>query len=212
MAETTAGIAELIARIKTDGVQAGQQERERIVAAATQEADAIVAKARNEAELIVRRARSEAETIRAQLKAELGMATRDFSMALGQQLREQVIDAAVREDVAFRLKDPKVLEQVIGEVVGTLAADREVEVVVSEEMREVLVGAAWARIAARARGGIELRGERRLSGFRLVMRGEHIVWDFSDQAIGAELATFVAPQLRQFFALDDVVQRVRQTH
>ena len=207
MSETTAGVAELIARIENDGVDVGNAERSRIIAAANEQAAKIVAAAHAEAAAIVKAARVDADATRAQLAAELRMAARDFAMSLGQRLREQVIDVAVRDEVAARFEDPKVLENVIAEVVATLAPGSDAEITVSEEVRDVIAGAAWQRIVARAGTSIELRGERRLSGFRLKLRDAHVVWDFTDAAVAAELSAFVAPTLRAYFAVEGLASR-----
>ena len=200
MSETTAGIDKLIARIRTDAVEHGQNERERIVAGAADEAAKIIAKAQDEAAAIVSNAHEEARTTRAQMDAELRMAARDFAAGLSQRLRSQVIDPAIRAEVKAQLADAAVLAKVVGDAVSALATGGDVEVVVGEAESALLAGAAWKRITERAKGQLELKSEAGLAGFRLQLNDEHVVWDFSDGAVAAELARLVSPALRKHFA------------
>ena len=200
MSETTAGIDKLIARIRADAVEYGQGEREKIIAAAHKEAAAITAKAENEGSAVVTRAHEEARKLNEQMQAELRLAARDFTTGLSQRLRAQVIDPAIRDEVKAQLADAAVLAKVIGDAVGALATDGDVEVVVGEAQTELLAGAAWQRITEQATNTLQLTGEAGLAGFRLQCNDQHVVWDFSDAAVAAELARFVSPALRKHFA------------
>lgn len=199
MSDTTAGIDKLIARIRRDAVEEGNDARARIVQDARAEAQKITNAARDEAEAIVERARDEARELRKRMNAELRMTARDFVTGLGQRLRDHVIEPAVREEVAAKLADPGALAAVIGHAVGALATREGAEVIVGEEQVELLGGAVWQRIEAAAAGDLHLRGEHGITGFKLVLKGQHIVWDFTDETIASELTRFVAPALREHF-------------
>ena len=206
MSDTTAGIDSLIARIRKDAVEAGQGEREQILADARKEADRLLASARADAQKTRENAEDSARSARRQLDAELRMAARDFVTALSQKLREQVIDPAIEADTAAQLHDPNVLGAAITSAVAGLAKGKPAEVIVSSDSARLLQGAAWQRITAQAQDGLTLRGDGG-GGFKLVFDGEHIVWDFSDEAVGAELARLVAPSMRAHFQLDQAAAR-----
>jgi len=211
MSEITAGIDKLIAQIRADGVQAAQTEGERILATAEADAKKIVAAAKEKAAGIVQTANKDATRTREHMDVELRMAARDFILALGQRLRDQVINTAIEEETRARLDNPEVLERVISEVVSTISHTGDAEIIVSDEMRDVIAASAWKRIVERAKGELQLRGELRLSGFRLKLQDQHIVWDFSDRAVASELSRLVAPQLYKHFQLDDNAKSATST-
>ncbi len=182
MKQAASGISDLIARIKADGIQAGEEERKERVEAASREAAKIVADARAEADRIVAAANAEADRRRHQLDAELRMAARDFVLRLQERLSAQVLRPAVAE--AAR---------------GALAGERAggARLTLDAARRPALEAAILAGVAARVGdGGLEITDEAGLGGFRLTRDGENFVWDASADAVARELASLVEPSLR----------------
>lgn len=195
MSEVASGVANLIARIKAEGVEAGENERQARIDAATREAEAVLARARAEAEAILAAARSEAEQRRRQLDAELRMAARDFVFRLQERLSAQVLAPVTTAVVGQALGDDDALAGLIVELLrdrvggGALTLDA--------ARREAIEAALLRRVGARAGDtGLEITDEAGLGGFRLVRRGEHFAWDVSQDAVARELARLVEPGLR----------------
>lgn len=195
MKQAASGISDLIARIKADGIQAGEDERKERIEAASREAAKIVADARAEAERIVGAANAEAERRRHQLDAELRMAARDFVLRLQERLSAQVLRpvtadlarAALADDGAVTALILDLLRERAGGARLTLDADR----------RAALEAAVIAGFAGRlGDGGLEITDEAGLGGFRLARDGENFVWDASADAVARELASLVEPSLR----------------
>jgi len=203
MAEVYGGVGELIARLKKDGVDAGESERSRILAEAQREADKLLADARGTSQKIVDAARAERERLQRQLDTEMRLAARDFISGFHQRLTSQVIRPIVNETVTSALaEDTRVfflLQEVLVAYVG--GDGRAVELVVDAKKRDALVASFTGELARRAReGSLRVVGEDGLSGFRLSRKGEGYVWDMSVDAITSEMARLIDPALRALFA------------
>ena len=83
----TVGVQELIDRLKSEGVQEGEQQAEALLTETKKQAASIIEDARREAEQIVHEAQSEAERLEANGKRALALASRDTSLRLKEQLQ-----------------------------------------------------------------------------------------------------------------------------
>jgi V/A-type H+/Na+-transporting ATPase subunit E len=203
MAQTTSGIAELIGRLRKDGVDAGEAEKGRILTAAQQQADAIIAAAKQTAEDLLGGAKQERERLKQQLDAELAMAARDFVMRFSERIRAQVVRPVVHESVRGALSDPGFLQGALKELVVRYAEGGAVEVAIAPELREQLEGFFTGELARSLAGGkAQLVDEQGLVGFRIVKQGESFAWDFSEDAVAKELVRLVDPALKTYFALE----------
>lgn len=195
MNEAASGIASLIARIKADGVEAGESERKARVDAATREAEEVVARARAEADRIVAAAREEADRRGKQLDAELRMAARDFVFRLQERLGAQVLGPATGALVERALAD----DDAVAGLIVDLMRDRTGggRLTLDPTRRAALEAAVLRRVGdAVGPDGLEITDEAGLGGFRLVRRGEHFAWDVSQDALARELGRLVEPGLR----------------
>lgn len=202
MTQATSGIANLIERIKQDGVQAGERERDARIENAEQTAKGIVAAAREEASRLRAEALAENTARRGQLEAELRMAARDFAFRMQERIGSQVIELVAADVAAGALADHAAVTQL---VLGLLAgnADQGAEIHANAGLRDKLAAALGARVAlAVDAGGVALVDDAGLVGFRLKRAGQHFVWDVSEEAVARELARLVAPGLRATLAPD----------
>ncbi len=203
MAQTTSGIAELIGRLRKDGVDAGEAEKSRILDEAQQQADAIVAAAKQTAEDLLGGAKQERERLKQQLDAELAMAARDFVLRFSERVRAQVVRPVVNESVRGALSDPGFLQSALKELVVRYAEGGTVEVAVAPELRQQLEGFFTQELARSLAGGkAQLVDEQGLVGFRIIKQGESFAWDFSEDAVAKELVRLVDPTLKTYFALE----------
>jgi len=202
MAEVYGGVGELIARLKKDGVDAGEGERARIVDEARKEAERIVEAARKEAQKITETAKSDAARTKAQLDTELRLAARDFVASFHQRFTSQVVRPVVGETVGSALAEDTRTFFLLQEVlVAALGQGTSIDVVVDQKKRDAFVASLSGELQKRvAAGTLVVTGEDGLSGFRLAKKGEGFVWDLSKDAIASELARLVDPALRGAFA------------
>ncbi|HAN31736.1 MAG TPA: hypothetical protein DCQ06_09090 [Myxococcales bacterium] len=201
MSEVTSGIADLIAKIKTDGVDAGQQAKLRIVDDAKTEAAKILADAHAEAETIKKQAEREALTINKRLQSELKMAARDFVFRFQERLSTQAIMPATSEAASKALQDSALIGRVLDGVLQHLEDESGGFIAtINPVLRAEVEAAISAHIQA---SKVELVDELGLNGFKLQKKGEHFVWDFSADAVARELARLVEPGLRSALSFSE---------
>src|SRR5688572_3332794 len=121
MTESTSGIGDLLQRLRKDGVEAGESEKQRILGEAEAKARAIVADAEKKARDILAQADAEAQAKRKRLDADLTMAARDFASRLTERVKRQVIEPLISEQAKGALADPEVLKQALTALVGDKA-------------------------------------------------------------------------------------------
>ena len=85
----TAGVQELIDRLKTEGVEEGQQAAESLLAEAKKQAATIFDAARTEADDLVKAAQLQVEQMDTNGKRALALASRDTSLQLKEQLQHE---------------------------------------------------------------------------------------------------------------------------
>lgn len=199
------GIADLIGRLKKDGVDAGTAEKQRLVDAAQTEAEGIVSAARKQAEALLTGAKQERDRLQAQLDAELKMAARDFTMRMGDRIKAQVIRPVVEDSAKSVLSDPNFLKNAVHEVCIAVAKDGAgVEIAVSPEMKAQLGAYLTGELQKALKGGdVSVRDEQGLVGFRISPKGEGFSWDFTAEAVTQEIGTLVDAKLRSYFAMGD---------
>lgn len=131
------GVEALVERLREEGVAAGRQQAQAIVADAERRADWLVRQAQEEAERLRNQAREEAERFRRAGEDALRVAARDgvleLSAALGRSFAEQV-----HWLVSHQLRDDDFLRRLIIEVAGRarpqLEAAARVEVLLPREV------------------------------------------------------------------------------
>ena len=105
----------MIDRLRDEGVAKGQSEAEALITESRKQSMTILDNARREAEEILAKARAEAESIVENGNEGLRLASRDVMLKLRESFHKE-FESKVRQLVAFTLKDPKFLEQLILEV------------------------------------------------------------------------------------------------
>ena len=115
--QTARGVDALIARLRTDGVEAGTEEAARIVADAKAEAARIIADARAEANTLKTDASAAAERYENAGKEALNIAMRDAVLDMKSTLMAQ-FEIDVQRMVSQTLADPDILRQMVLELVG----------------------------------------------------------------------------------------------
>ncbi len=192
--ETTTGLAALIARLKQDGVEAGEAERRALLDAARHDAAEIVAAAHKQAERLVKTAEQEATARRAQLDAELRMAARDFVFRFRERIIHQVVGRVADAAAAATVGNDAALAELVVQLLASNASGA--TLTANAALQAKVRAALGARVdAAIAGGDIELVDAAGQGGFRLQRRGEHFVWDVTEAAIARELAQLVGPDL-----------------
>ena len=127
------GVDELIARLREEGVAAGQQEADVILQAAQKKAQKMLQDAKREAQQRVNKARSEAAEFKAAAESALKTAMRDMVLELKTDLTRE-FSQDLQRLVSEATQQPELLEKMILEVVGRTTAQAD-----TVERREVVL-------------------------------------------------------------------------
>ncbi|MEL6208351.1 MAG: hypothetical protein AAFR47_24105, partial [Pseudomonadota bacterium] len=186
---TSRGVDELIARLRTNGVEAGKAEAERLVAEAKAEGARLVAEARQAADSERETAKRDADNYVRAGKLALETAMRDAV----QQMRGDIMKrfrGDVRRLVSAQTVDPDVLKRMILELAGRgreRVGEEPVEVILPaevigpEQIREKaddirsgeLTGYVLGLTGEMLREGVTLRADKDLAGgVRVRVMGE----------------------------------------
>jgi V/A-type H+-transporting ATPase subunit E len=119
-AAESAGVENLIGRLRDEGVTQGRVQAEALVSGAQQQAAELVAKAQREAEAILARATEEAGKLKAAGEDAIRLAMRDTILTLEGDLLKGFVER-LRRLVKGVLADPAFLQRLILEVAGRVA-------------------------------------------------------------------------------------------
>lgn len=208
------GVDALIDKLRSDGVEAGQADAEKLRADAKAEAAKILADAKREADAYQKKARSESDKYRAAGEEALNTAMRDAVLTMKAGLTDRF-----REDVerlvTKEMADPHLLKQMILEVVGRAAAeanlDGKVQVILpakvatQEDIKQnaddiqsgKLTKYVLGLTAEMLREQVELHasGDAQ-NGIRVRAEDQGVVLDLTDKAVASLLMEHLQPRFR----------------
>jgi len=196
-------IETFVAKLQNEGVQAGRQEADAILASAKTEADKILSDANAEAEKIIAQANTEADNRLSRGKTELSLAARDAVLSL-QETLSQSLQAILRHHAGETLKDVDFLGKVLHELILLYAKDEAacksgITFNVSPELRQSLVDWAVKEIGQDRLDNIgihmDLRGTLAAAGFEYTASGATI--EVTLDSVVETLAGLVGPELRK---------------
>ena len=204
------GVQDLIARIRDDGVEAGKQKAEEIIADARREAARLIGEARAEAEATQRKASTEIESYRHAALEALKLAARDTRL----QLEAGVIaafESHVKRLVESVTHDGSYLRALImvlaGQVAEQYPRDQQLELLVSDlflerkdqspQLGEALRSAVLGISAEMLREGVEIVPSSEVSGgVRVRLVGDNLEFDLTTEAISKLLLKHLLPRYR----------------
>ena len=211
---TSKGVDQLIARLREDGVAAGQAEAARLKGEAEAHAAEILADARAEADEYLKDARKASDRYRSAGEEALNTAMRDAILTMKTRLMAQFA-ADLRRMVSKQTADPDMLKQMVLELVGRArdAADagedtdvilpaeivgpevivENPELIQSGKLTEFTMGLTQEMV----KDGVTLYAADDLqAGIRARVRGKDMELDLSDEAIAALLMQHLQPRFR----------------
>ncbi len=213
---TSAGIEELISKLRREGVEEGEAEAARLVAEAETRAKAILETAEADARDLREDARKEAERTLQAGKEALRGAMRDAVLELKDGLSRRFA-AEVQATVSNLARDEEMLKRMILAVAGRAREEANtddaaaMEVVLPrsavglDELRrnpeELKEGSITHFVAATAaemlrRGVTFERAADDAEGIRLVLKDEGLVVDLSDSAVASVILRHLQPRFR----------------
>ncbi len=199
MAET---IESFVAKLQAEGVEAGRQAGEKLLAEAKQQAEQIVQDAKEQAEKHLTDATAEGEKVLARSKAELELAARDVVLRLRSALG-RALEVIVAAEIKKELSDSDFVSRTLHDLVLTYAAaDAEhkqtMNINVSPELQEQL--ADWAlemmhKHAQETGMSIDLQGTLETAGFEYSGSGATV--EVTLRSVTESICELVGPRLRE---------------
>jgi len=195
-------IESFVAKLRQEGVQAGQEASEKLLAEARRQADEIVAQAHSQAKKIVEAADAQAAAARARSETDLQLAARDTALrlreALGRAIRG-VLAAGAQEP----LSNPDFLRQLLFDIImqyvrADLGEKTTVKINVPPEMQQKLTAWAVGLLHEKHDMGnvsIDLRGTLAEAGFEYQTSGANVEVTLS--SVVDVLSELVSPNLRE---------------
>lgn len=212
----SSGVDALIARLRQEGVDAGQSEADTLLQNARAEAEDILSKAKAEAETHMETARREADAYRNAGEQALKTAMRDAVLSMKTGLMNQ-FSADVKRLVSHQLNDPEIVKAMILEVAGRvgegagLEGGEEIDIILPEyaigleELRENPHELEHGRLTDFVLGltGDMLRKGVGFStssdgarGIRVEVKGQDIELDLTEEAVAGLLLQHLQPRFR----------------
>ena len=208
------GVETLIDQLRTDGIEQGRSDAEKIVSEAKSKAEWIVKQAQEEATQFRTKAKQEAEKLERSSQEALETATRDALLSLKAQLT-QLFTREVKRLIGESTRKKELLEKMILEVVGQgkkeTSKAKHIEVILPREVigieelsqdPEALEKGElteFLRLITRKLGreGITFGvAKEDRGGLRVKLKDKDIELDFSDQAIAEVLLQHLQPRFR----------------
>lgn len=194
-------LKELTQKIYEEGLEKAQREGQTIIKKAEEEAKHIVEKAQKEVEQILRRAEQDAEQLRQRTFSDVKMAS-DQAMA---SLRQEITRLLAESVIKPALKDTLVDENVIGEVIITLAKTwsseqgrLDLQVVLPEKQKEKLLSWFKAKASHVLENGPEIRFESRMEGgFKIGPKDGSFLLSFTEKDFLEFFQSFLKPQTKE---------------
>ncbi|WP_299868696.1 hypothetical protein [uncultured Hoeflea sp.] len=216
------GVDALISQLRADGIAAGKQEAERIVAEAKAEAAKVLATAKTDAEKALNDARIASERYENAGKEALSTAMRDAVLTMKSTLMAR-FEIDVQRMVSQTVADPEMLKQMVLELVGRARADTgagdgtevilPAQVVGPDAIRENADDIQSGKLTKFVLGlsqkmledGVTLHASDDLQGgIKAKLAKDDILLDLSDEAIASLLIQHLQPRFRA--ALEGVIR------
>lgn len=188
---------DLIRKIKSEGIEEARKQGDEILEEARKGASEIIEKARKRAGTIIEDAEKEINKRENSGRRALELAARDVLLSVRESLTA-LLDQIIRKEYR-KVITGRVLENVLLKAIEGWKGEKEIvlEVLLSEEDRSVLSEAFMARLAEEIKGGVEIRPHPEIkAGFRIGVKGEHLHYDFTDEAFADLLSAHLNPELR----------------
>lgn len=213
---TSSGVNELIERLKSQGIAAGQEKAESIVLDAQKRAEWIINEATREAEVLIKNARAETEAIKFAGQDALKLAARDAFLQLHDSLTGSFRREVMRV-VGNKMSEEKFLEKLIltlaGQVRDKTGLDRAENISVhlpensvgandlrkkTEELQEGPLSHLVTGLSTdMLRAGVKLEVSTDLDcGLLVKLTDDNIVIDFTDKAVASLLLEHLQPRFR----------------
>ena len=203
----TAGVQELIDRVRDQGVKAARDESEVLLREARQKAKAILDEARAEAEQLDAKTRAEIDAYRTASMDALKLAARDTVLELKSGVMSR-FEEFVKRLVVSATRDKELVKSIVlvlaGKAATELIKDKDIEVRISnalltgkQDLEEEAKLAILGLSSDMLREGIQLVPDSEIEGgARVRLKQDKLEIDLSDRAISRMIAQRLLPRFK----------------
>ncbi|MCD8197966.1 MAG: hypothetical protein LUE24_12510 [Lachnospiraceae bacterium] len=190
-------LQELIDKIKSDGVGAGEEEAAAIIADANASAEKIIADAKAEEARLLAEARDENDRLVRASEDAIRQAGRNQLISFRDSVTKE-LDAVIGEAVAESYSKEALLA-LIPKVVEEWAKNPDtdaIEVLLGSEDLSAIEGNLKAALKERLSAGVTLKADDSIdSGFRIAAKGGSAYYDYSAEAVADLLSKYLNPRV-----------------
>jgi V/A-type H+-transporting ATPase subunit E len=188
-------IQDLVASIRKDGVEAGKQDAEKIIADAKKQAGEIVQQAHKDAATAMADAQREIEVRDKSARASLQQAGRDVELSLKKAITAE-LDAILETKIEKAFSGKELAELIISVVKGSMVDSTKEEILVNQKQYEALARSLKADLGEEMRKGLVIRPVENVeSGFRVADKDGSGFYDFSAEEIASLMKPFLGDEL-----------------
>lgn len=217
------GVDQLVQKLKQEGVDAGRQEAEKILAQAKSQAQGLISQAKVQAAEELDRARDQVRREKRAVQESLQVAYRDLILSIKSDLQLRFAQE-VRFEIGEFVSQSQQLEKLVLAAIDRILGDTQwpegsnVEVILPEhidELKDITQNPQQAHGGALTefvftvqekllREGVTLRanGDQK-GGIRLALEQEKVSLDLTDEAISDLLLSFLSPRFQAI--LDGII-------
>ena len=188
-------IQDLVASIRKDGVEAGKQDAEKIIADAKKQAGEIVQQARKDAATAMADAQREIEVRDKSARASLQQAGRDVELSLKKAITAE-LDAILETKIEKAFSGKELADLIISVVKSSMVDSTKEEILVNPKQYEALARSLKADLGEEMRKGLVIRPVENVeSGFRVADKDGSGFYDFSAEEIASLMKPFLGDEL-----------------
>jgi len=191
-------VQELIDKIKSEGVEAANQQARDIEAQAKQKAQAIIDQAKSKSDQLVVDAKESIKKLQESTQMALKQASRDTLLSLRKEIGH-MLQKLVVVDVKDSLNAENLANIIITVIKETLSgknSNANIEVIVSLDDLKKLEQSYVAKLKKQIKEPITFKASDEIgSGFTISFDGGKSSFDFTDEALASYLSTFLNSQV-----------------
>jgi len=194
----------LIEKIKQEGIEEAEKQREAVLTEAGKKAEKILAEAKAQAEDMRNKAERDSAQFRQTAEAALAQASRDLVLKVREQLTF-ICDNLLRSQVREALS-PEIVKEMLVKIAEKwdLQQGLSLEAVLSPEDRDRVKELVLSSLQEKAGQSLEFSVSPEIEkGFRINRKDENIYYDFSDESIVDSLKELVNPVLGEILNKDN---------
>ena len=196
----------LLEKINDEGVKKGEEEKDKIIAAAKKKAEKIINDAKKKAEDVEKKSESDAKRNEERAADTIRQASRDIVLALNDELQNRlktVVKECVGEAMTPEMMGTLIMEMEKSFLAGKTGADAGLNVLLSKKDLEGMVKFIKGSLGKNLKADPDISlGHDFSAGLKIGFKGNDLFFDFSDEALAEMICAYVGPRLAEIINAD----------